>query len=196
MVGVIALQGSFSLHKKRLEELGEHVVLVKTKSELARVSALVIPGGESTTLLKLIDSNFRKALHDSIASGLPTLATCAGLILLAKKVENPAQESLRLLDVDVVRNAYGRQLNSFIEPKLNWTETGRAYIQNTTYQNELPEGVFIRAPLIARCGAHVETLISHRARAVLILQRNILAATFHPELSKNVMSIHSLLLKL
>lgn len=196
MVGVLALQGSFALHQKRLEELGAQVVLVKTEKELESVSALVIPGGESTTLLKLIDQNFRKALFDRIAGGLPTLATCAGLILLAKKVESPAQESLSLLDVDVVRNGYGRQLDSFIEPSLSWCEQASAYIKNTAYENEILEGVFIRAPLITRCGKDVETLISHRGKAVLIVQRNILAATFHPELSKHVMSIHSLLLKL
>lgn len=196
MVGVLALQGSFSLHQKKLEELGTTVLCVRTKQELEQVSALVIPGGESTTLLKLIDKDFGKALKERIASGLPTLATCAGAILLAKKVENPAQESLELLDIDIVRNAYGRQLNSFIEPNLHWTAQANKYCNEVSHKDETLEGVFIRAPLIIRCGKDVETLIFHKNEPVLVKQRNILAATFHPELSKSALSIHSLLLSI
>ena len=209
MIGVLALQGNFERHVRRLEELGAGVCLLKERRELAPLKGIVLPGGESTTLLKLADTNFRNAIKDAIGAGLPTLATCAGLILIAKAVANPAQESLGLLDVDVARNAYGRQVDSFIEPDLHWTAAGAKAIaqlaERTTPQlrtilegasHRSIEGVFIRAPKITRVGSSVQTLIEHKGDPVLVQSGSILAATFHPEQSAAAAEVHAAFLAL
>jgi 5'-phosphate synthase pdxT subunit len=133
----------------------------------------VLPGGESTTYLKFFEREpgWREALREFAASGRPLLATCAGLILLASRVENPVQASLGLLDVDVVRNAYGRQLDSFV---------GTA----TDARGDSIEAVFIRAPKIARVGPSVEVLARQQSDPVLVRSGNVFGATFHPELSE------------
>lgn len=215
IVGVLALQGGFALHTKRLQELGCEVVEVRKVAHLQHVQALVIPGGESTTLLKLLSPEFRQAIKDFAHAGHPILATCAGLIILATDVINPAQESLGLLDIEVERNAYGRQADSFIETKLSWTEHGRRLIEASSQKlsqiatptidtptsrvsslsptESYDEGVFIRAPRITKVGKDVEVLIECHGHPVLVKQGRILGATFHPELSPNLTVIHQLL---
>lgn len=137
------------------------------------MSGLVLPGGESTTLLKFFDrEGWETPLREFAASGRPVLATCAGLILLARRVENPEQRSLGLLDVDVVRNAYGRQVDSFV---------GRA----RGPAGQETEAVYIRAPKISRVGPGVEILAREGGDPVWVRQGNVQAATFHPELSES-----------
>ena len=209
MIGVLALQGNFERHVRRLQELGAPVCLLKERRELAPLKGIVLPGGESTTLLKLADASFRNAIRDAVSAGLPTLATCAGLILIAKSVTNPSQESLGLLDVDVARNAYGRQVDSFIEPDLRWTTAGARSLQllseraTPTLRSILEgaphralEGVFIRAPKITRVGGSVQTLIEHAGDAVLVQSGSIMAATFHPEQSATAVEVHAAFLAL
>lgn len=176
-VGVLALQGDFEAHRRALAELGIEAPEVRTARELDSLDALVIPGGESTTMLKLLESeNFLEPLR---AFGLerPIFGTCAGAILLARQVENPAQPSLGLVDITVVRNAYGRQVDSRVtsvrlEPDFA-RRSGRQEI----------EAVFIRAPIIRRTGDGVRVLASYQGDPVLIEQGRHLVATFHPELS-------------
>lgn len=183
-VGILALQGDFSNHLEKLTELGAKCLLVKNPSELSAVDALVIPGGESSAMLKLMDEEFREALKSSIESGLPTLATCAGVILLAKRVENPSQESLGVLDVTATRNGYGRQVDSSIV-ELELSEVGKKLFSETH-----AEGVFIRAPVVSEIGSEVEVLSYKEKDPVLLRQNNIWAATFHPELGERQSLVH------
>ncbi len=205
-VGVLAIQGDYALHAERLTEIGADVVFVRKSTGLTGIDALVIPGGESTTLLKLIDDEFRCRLIQVIKNGLPTLGTCAGLILLASRVTGPEQYSLGCLNVTVERNSYGRQLDSFVTPALQWTREGRAFLKNSNLlpysdkslpdESDLPtvEGVFIRAPRIREVGANVQVLLTHRSEPVLVVQNRVLGATFHPEVTPNLKTIHELLL--
>jgi 5'-phosphate synthase pdxT subunit len=171
-IGVLALQGDFALHVQALKECGVHPVEVRKPEQLADVDGLVIPGGESTTLLKLIDEwRFVPALEKFHAEGKPSFGTCAGLILLAREVENPRQFSLGLIDVDVERNAYGRQRESF--------EThGEAVLDGVVTPIEM---MFIRAPRIRRVGEGVEVLARQNGDPVMARQGTVLVATFHPE---------------
>lgn len=200
MIGVLALQGDFEKHTARLHELGAKTVLVNRREQLREVRGLVIPGGESSVLLKLSTPDFRTELKDVIGAGLPVLATCAGLILLATRVENPKQESLALLDVDVKRNAYGRQVDSFVDPSLHWSAAGKEALRqlgparSEQLEAEPVEGVFIRAPRITRSAA--PTLIERNGEPVLVKQGKILGATFHPELSEHARAVHELFLSL
>jgi 5'-phosphate synthase pdxT subunit len=183
LIGVLAIQGDFDAHRRRLEQLGAEVVLVKKPEQLDAVDALVIPGGESTTFLKFLEKGgFLKKLREFVRAK-PTFGTCAGAILLANQVENPSQESLGVLDISVRRNAYGRQVDSFI---------GEG-------QTALPGGplemVFIRAPRIERVGPNVEILAREKNDPVLVRQGKIMAATFHPELSEDT-RVHAEFLKL
>ncbi len=172
-IGVLALQGDFARHLAALERCGARVVEVRQPHELQGLDGLVIPGGESTTLLKLMDAyGFVPALEKLHAAGRPMFGTCAGLILLAREVENPRQFSLGFIDVAVERNAYGRQRESFEVP-------GIASLDGPT----AVEMVFIRAPRIRRVGAGVETLASHGGEPVLARQGSILVSSFHPELT-------------
>lgn len=167
-IGVLALQGDFDAHRRRLEELGAEVVLVKKPEQLDRIDGLIIPGGESSTFLKLLgEEGFAKLKNFALTR--PTFGTCAGAILLAKEVENPAQSALGALDITVRRNAYGRQLESSIRE-------GR-------FQSDPIEMVFIRAPKIARIGAAIEVVATEGEDPVMVRQGKTLAATFHPELS-------------
>ena len=171
-VGVLAIQGDFARHAESLERAGIESREIRRPEELAGISGLVLPGGESTTYLKFFERErgWREALTAFAESGKPVLATCAGLILLASRVENPPQPSLGVLDVDVVRNAYGRQLDSFIGAAAD--------------ERGLPmEAVFIRAPKIGRVGPGVEILAREREDPVLVRAGNVYGATFHPELS-------------
>lgn len=167
-IGVLALQGDFDAHRKRLEELGAEVVLVKKPEQLDDIDGLVIPGGESSTFLKLLgEAGFEKL--KSFVSAKPTFGTCAGAILLANEIENPDQSGLGAIDVSVRRNAYGRQIDSSIREGM--------------FRGEPTEMVFIRAPKISRLGPNVEVLATEGNDPVLVRQGKVMAATFHPELS-------------
>jgi 5'-phosphate synthase pdxT subunit len=169
-IGVLALQGDFDAHRKRLEELGAEVVLIKKPEQLDEIDGLVIPGGESGTFLKLLGENGFAKLKDFVRAK-PTFGTCAGCILLATEVENPKQAGLGALDITVRRNAYGRQIDSSIRE-------GR-------FLNDPIEMVFIRAPKIERVGEGVEVIATEGSDKdpVLVRKGKTLAATFHPELS-------------
>jgi len=167
-IGVLALQGDFDAHRKRLEQLGAKVVLVKKAEQLDEIDGLVIPGGESSTLLKLLGKAGFDKLREFVLSK-PTFGTCAGAILLANDVENPKQASLGALDITIRRNAYGRQVDSSI--------------REGEFQNHPIEMVFIRAPKIERVGDRVEVIAREGNDPVLVRQNKTLAATFHPELS-------------
>ena len=167
-IGVLALQGDFDAHRKRLEELGAEVVLVKKPEQLDEIDGLVIPGGESGTFLKLLgEAGFEKLKQ--FVTTKPTFGTCAGAILLASDVENPKQAGLGAIDIGIRRNAYGRQVDSSIrEGKLNDSPI---------------EMVFIRAPKIERVGRGVEVIATEGNDPVAVRQGKVMAATFHPELS-------------
>ena len=170
-VGVLAIQGDYEAHKARLEELGARVILVRKPEQLDSVDALIVPGGESSTMLKFLErDNFFEKLRD-FACAKPTFGTCAGAILLAKTVGNPSQKSLEAMDMHVRRNAYGRQLESAIREA------------ETTLAGGPLEMVFIRAPKIERMGKGVEVLAKVGDEPVLVRQGKTMAATFHPELS-------------
>ncbi len=191
-VGVLALQGGFELHAEKLRGLGANPFLIRNQNELDAIDGLILPGGESTTLLKVCSPEFRSAIKEKISSGLPTLATCAGLIFIAKQVENPPQESLGVLDIDVKRNAYGRQVDSFITSDLSATDSAPAKLKDGAPL----EAVFIRAPKITRIGENVSVLLKSSDNPILVRQGNILGATFHPELSQSSAAIHELFLSL
>jgi 5'-phosphate synthase pdxT subunit len=169
-IGVLALQGDFDAHRRRLEELGAEVVLVKKPEQLNEVDGLVIPGGESGTFLKLLGEDGFAKLKDFVRAK-PTFGTCAGCILLATDVENPKQVGLGALDITVRRNAYGRQIDSSIREGQFLND------------NEPIEMVFIRAPKIERVGKGVEVIATEGKDPVLVRKGKTLAATFHPELS-------------
>ena len=167
-IGVLALQGDFDAHRRRLEELGAEVVLVRKPEQLDALDGLVIPGGESGTFLKLLGEGGFAKLKDFVREQ-PTFGTCAGCILLATEVENPKQEGLGALDITVRRNAYGRQIDSSI--------------REGQFLNQPIEMVFIRAPKIERIGEGVEIIATEGTDPVLVRKGRTLAATFHPELS-------------
>lgn len=171
---MLALQGDFALHARALARCGVEPVEVRKPAQLADVDGLVIPGGESTTLLHLLSTwEFVPALERFHAEGRPVFGTCAGLILLAREVTSPAQSSLALIDLAVERNAYGRQRESF-------EAEGRATLEGRTVP--LPM-MFIRAPRIRRVGPGVQTLARHGEEPVMARQGHVLVATFHPELT-------------
>jgi 5'-phosphate synthase pdxT subunit len=173
-IGVLALQGDFARHRAVLGRVPVPTVEVRKPAELSGVGGLIIPGGESTTLLTLMEAgDFVPALRTFHASGKPIFGTCAGLILLAREVENPRQPSLGLLDVRVGRNAYGRQRDSF-------DAAGEAHLEG--FPTPLPM-VFIRAPRIRQVGTGVQVLARHGGEPVLVREGTVLAATFHPELT-------------
>jgi pyridoxal 5'-phosphate synthase pdxT subunit len=183
-VGVLALQGDFDAHRRRLEELGAEVVLVKKPEQLDQIDGLVIPGGESGTFLKLLgDAGFEKLKQ--FVQAKPTFGTCAGAILLASEVENPQQTGLGALNIRIRRNAYGRQIDSSIrEGKFLASKNGG---QAPNARDESPlEMVFIRAPKIVHVGEGVEVLATEGADPVVVRQGRAMASTFHPELSEDV----------
>jgi 5'-phosphate synthase pdxT subunit len=173
IVGVLALQGDFEAHRRRLEELGAEVVLVKKPAQLDKIDGLIIPGGESGTFLKLLGEEGFEKLKQFVRMK-PTFGTCAGAILLASEVENPKQAGLGAIDIRIRRNAYGRQLESSIRQ-------GRFMPEKP--ENSPLEMVFIRAPKIERVGAGVEVIATEGEDAVAVRQGRVMAATFHPELS-------------
>jgi 5'-phosphate synthase pdxT subunit len=182
-IGVLALQGAYEAHAKTLRALGATPKLVRLPADLEGIDGLIMPGGESTTMLKFLERhNFFDTLKTFVQT-TPTFGTCAGAILLAKDVENPIQKSLKALDITIERNAYGRQIDSTILTAPTELEGGPL------------EMVFIRAPRITRTGPKVEILASRDQFPVLVRQGNLLAATFHPELSSDH-RVHQLFLNL
>jgi pyridoxal 5'-phosphate synthase pdxT subunit len=187
-IGVLAIQGDFAAHMATLHEAGAEVYEVRKAAELRQVDGLVIPGGESTTLLKFIlnpDLGYLEAFQEFHQAGKPMFGTCAGLILVAKDVLNPAQFSFGFIDVGVERNAYGRQKESF-------ETVGESYLEGTAKPLKM---VFIRAPRITRLGAQVDLLATCHEEPVMARQGNILVATFHPELTGDL-TVHRYFLEM
>jgi 5'-phosphate synthase pdxT subunit len=172
LVGVLALQGDFADHHEALERLGVQVKRVRAPEDLVGLHGLVLPGGESTTMLRLLRVTGLLTALPPLIERVPVLATCAGMILLASKVTHPDQESLGLLDVSVARNGYGRQIHSGVFPL-----QGPGVPPGTS-------GVFIRAPRVLAVGPSVEVLAYRDEDPVLVQQGHILAAGFHPELER------------
>ncbi len=170
-VGVLALQGDFEAHRNAIAQAGGEASEVRTAADLSGLDGLVIPGGESTTMLKLLHvENLFQPIRD-FGEQKPIFGTCAGAILLASEVLNPQQESLGLMDVTVERNAYGRQVDS--------------RIAEIELEGRRAEAVFIRAPVIRRVGKGVKILAEYLGTPVLVDQGKHLVATFHPELSSH-----------
>ena len=187
-VGVLALQGDFAAHGAALERAGATPVYVRERSQFRDLDGLIIPGGESTTMLKLL--HYEGLFDDLLEFGRnkPMFGTCAGAILMAKDVSSPAQESLGLMDIAVERNAYGRQIDSRVvalQPE--------AEFEQRTAPGKL-EAVFIRAPIIRRLGEDAKVLARYHGDPVLVEQGRHMAATFHPELTSDL-RVHELFLE-
>lgn len=182
-IGILALQGAYEAHAQTLANLGVTTQLIRTPEELVNLDGLIIPGGESTTMLKFLERNQFLDSLTSFVQHTPTFGTCAGAILLAQDVQHPAQTSLHALDITIERNAYGRQIDSTILTVPTEIEGGPL------------EMVFIRAPRITRTGPKVETLAARDGFPVLVREGHLLAATFHPELSSDS-RVHQLFLNL
>jgi len=173
-IGILAVQGDFEAHAATLKRMGVEYVFVRTPGDLQGIDAVILPGGESTTQWKfLVEEGLDKSLTAFAEKGGAIFGTCAGAILLAKDVLNPAQQSLNLIDITVIRNGYGRQLSSEVRHGA------------TAISPEPIEMVFIRAPIIERVGPGIEVLANSDGQPVLIEQGRILIATFHPELTKD-----------
>jgi 5'-phosphate synthase pdxT subunit len=173
-IGVLALQGDFGLHRKALDRIGVESIEVRMPRQLEDVAGLIMPGGESTTLLKLMEAwDFVPALEKFHAAGRPIFGTCAGMILLAREVQNPTQFSLGFIDLTVERNAYGRQKESFEAIGSGDLGGGRRPVKM----------VFIRAPRIRRLGPAVTPLAEHQGECVMARQGSVVVAAFHPELT-------------
>jgi len=181
-VGVLALQGDVREHVRLLKEIGASPVAVKTREQLDDVDAIVLPGGESTTIGFLLEKfELMEPLRKRIEDGMPTLGTCAGAILLAKHVVGGDVPKLGVLDATVHRNAYGSQIDSF-EDDIDVQDAGTMH------------AVFIRAPIIESVGDDVEVLASRRDHPVVVRQGTVIAATFHPELADET-GLHRMLLR-
>jgi pyridoxal 5'-phosphate synthase pdxT subunit len=184
LIGVLALQGDFDAHRRRLEELGAEVVLVKKPEQLDQIDGLVIPGGESGTFLKLLgEAGFEKLKQ--FVKAKPTFGTCAGAILLASEVENPPQAGLGALNIRIRRNAYGRQIDSSIREGKFLTDLKHHLKELDAADSSPLEMVFIRAPKIVHVGEGVEVLATEGSDPVAVRQGRAMAATFHPELSED-----------
>jgi pyridoxal 5'-phosphate synthase pdxT subunit len=170
-VGILALQGDFEAHQRAVEQAGARAIEVRTESELAQCDGLIIPGGESSTMLKLLDRENLTGPLKLFAGQKPVYGSCAGAILLAREVTHPSQASLGLMDIQVERNAYGRQIDSRI---------ARIALENGG--GEL-EAVFIRAPIIRQVGADAQILASYQGDPVWVEQGRHMVTTFHPELT-------------
>jgi pyridoxal 5'-phosphate synthase pdxT subunit len=187
-IGVLAIQGDFAAHIAALREAGAEACEVRKAIELPQVDALVIPGGESTTLLKFIlnpDLGYVEAFQEFHQAGKPIFGTCAGLILVAKDVLNPVQFSFGFIDVGVERNSYGRQRESF-------EAVGEGYLEGAAEPLKM---VFIRAPRITRLGAKVDLLATWQQEPVMARQGNVLVASFHPELTGDL-TVHRYFLEM
>jgi len=178
-VGVLSLQGDFEAHGKMLEREGVTPVYVRTREQLDDIAGLIIPGGESTTMLKLMDYDDLMGPIAEFGRRKPMFGTCAGAILMASQVSNPAQASLGLMDIAVERNAYGRQIDSRVvqlDPEKSF--------EDRTKSGKI-EAVFIRAPIIREVGSGSEVLARYNGDPVLVEQGKHLVATFHPELTSD-----------
>ena len=190
ITGILALQGDFAAHAEKLNCLGKRSKEVRTVKDFQEVTSLIVPGGESSVLLKLLPPDLEQAIVAAIKGGMPALVTCAGLILFASEVKDPEQRSLGLIDVGVKRNAYGRQVDSFIDPNL--------ILKLPDVKEAQIEGVFIRAPKIEWVGAAARFLVERKnndqkSEVVGVRQGNMIGLTFHPELSENSDPIYDLL---
>jgi len=170
-IGVLAIQGDYAAHAEALDEAGATPIEVRKLEELSNLDGLILPGGESTTILKFLERGNLFEELKQFCSTRPAFGTCAGAILLARDVRNPAQRSLGLLDVVVERNAYGRQIDSSI------------LFSDSKLPGEKLEMVFIRAPRIVQAGPDVEVLAERDGYPTLVRQGKLMAATFHPELT-------------
>ncbi|HXC47623.1 MAG TPA: pyridoxal 5'-phosphate synthase glutaminase subunit PdxT [Candidatus Sulfotelmatobacter sp.] len=171
-IGIVAVQGDFAAHAAMLQELGAETVEVRTVQDLEGCDGIVLPGGESTTQLQFLkEEGLFDAIRRFSKQGGAIFGTCAGAILLATRVNNPPQESLGLLDMTILRNGYGRQLASDV------------FFGPSTLKQEPLEMVFIRGPIIEEMGKDITVLARHAGKAALVEKGNILAATFHPELT-------------
>jgi len=171
-IGILAVQGDFEAHAAMLRELGVETVEVRTVADLEDCDGLVLPGGESTTQLQFLqEEGLYDAIREFSNEGGAIFGTCAGAILLADRVKNPAQDSLKLLNMTTLRNGYGRQLASDV------------FFGNSTLKREPLEMVFIRGPVIEKVGPGITVLAKHQGKPVLVQKGRILAATFHPELT-------------
>jgi pyridoxal 5'-phosphate synthase pdxT subunit len=183
-IGIVAIQGDYQAHAATLERLGVAHSYVRLPGDLAEIDGVILPGGESTTHLKVMrEEGLFEALRRFASSGGAFFGTCAGAILLAREVHGPAQESLGLLDVSILRNGYGRQIASDVHE-------GKSKLAN-----EPLEMVFIRAPIIESVGKDVEVLAEDAGHPVLVQQGRVLASTFHPELTADT-TVHQHFLKL
>ncbi|MGB6874892.1 MAG: pyridoxal 5'-phosphate synthase glutaminase subunit PdxT [Candidatus Acidiferrales bacterium] len=183
-IGILAIQGDFAAHARSLEKLGVEFVYVRAVEDLHGASGLILPGGESTTHMKMLaETGLDEAIRKLAASGGAFFGTCAGAILLAREVKSPAQQSLGFIDMTVVRNAYGRQLSSEV------------LTLPTKLREEPMEMVFIRAPVIEKTGSGVEVLAERDGKPVLVQQGQVMASTFHPELTGDT-TIHERFVKL
>jgi pyridoxal 5'-phosphate synthase pdxT subunit len=183
-IGIVAIQGDYEAHAKTLTRLGTEHTYVRRPEDLAGLAGVILPGGESTTHLKVMkEEGLFAALKQFAANGGAFFGTCAGAILLAREVHGPAQGSLEVLDISILRNGYGRQLASHIERGV------------TKLRPEPVEMVFIRAPIIESVGTGVVMLAESDGHAVLVQQGRILASTFHPELTDDTL-VHEHFLKI
>jgi pyridoxal 5'-phosphate synthase pdxT subunit len=174
-VGILALQGDFELHAQAVNKLEIEPILIKTAEELSLAKRLILPGGETTTMSKLIDLyNLRQSLIE-FGKTKPIFGTCAGLVMLSMESGDPRVTPLKLINIDSDRNAYGRQVFSF-------SKEGEIYLG---VESEMIEMVFIRAPKISRLGDDVQVLGMVDGEVVLARQNNILVSAFHPELTEN-----------
>jgi 5'-phosphate synthase pdxT subunit len=185
-IGVLALQGGFQRHLEMIQRIGHDPIEVRYVDQLPNLDGLIIPGGESTTIGKLLERNlFLSPLQDLISAGFPVFGTCAGLILLANNILYSSQVKIGGFDIQVHRNAYGSQIDSF--------ETPLEFTPLPSFKTSLPtsnspviiEGVFIRAPIIEWCSPEVNVLSTFNQKPVCIQQDNLLGATFHPELTSS-----------
>jgi pyridoxal 5'-phosphate synthase pdxT subunit len=183
-IGILAVQGDFAAHAARLRDLGATTVEVRTAADLRDCDGLILPGGESTTQLQFLqEEGLYGAIRKFSAEGHAIFGTCAGAILLATQVKNPAQDSLKLMDMTVLRNGYGRQLASNV------------FLEACALSKEPLEMVFIRGPVIEKVGKGITVLAEHQGKPVLVQNGRILAATFHPELTGDP-TVHAYFLKL
>jgi pyridoxal 5'-phosphate synthase pdxT subunit len=183
-IGILAVQGDFEAHAAMLAAMGIETVEVRTPADLADCNGLILPGGESTTQLQFLEGEgLAEAIKKFAAEQKPIFGTCAGAILLATKVQNPAQGSLGLLDMTVLRNAYGRQVASDV-------------VSGSSKLKEEPlEMVFIRAPIIEEVGPGVEVLAEYAGKPALVQKGRIMAAAFHPELTNDT-TVHQRFVKM
>jgi 5'-phosphate synthase pdxT subunit len=183
-IGILAVQGDFEAHAAILERLGAETVEVRTLQDLEGCDGLILPGGESTTQLQFLqEEGLAEAITNFAEQGGAIFGTCAGAILLATDVQHPKQDSLRLLDMTVVRNAYGRQIASDVVSG------------PTTLKNGPLEMVFIRGPIIERAGRGLKVLAEYAGKPALVQRENIMAATFHPELTDDT-TVHEYFLRM